>query len=367
MSRPDPFRLLCDIVDARLACRPAAGTPLAATVADSRLPWPRFARLSGVHLLTPALGACLEELGLAGPLPPDLRDYLAAMRAAGEERNRELRADLRRIVAVLNGAGIEPVLLKGALRLVDGLFPGDAWRFMHDLDLLVPAAAVDGARRALDALRWTEKPAGDGEDGRHALVLVRPDGLSRLELHDEPLEGPWRPLLDAAGVLARARPRTEGGIAFREPAPADQLAHLVLHAQLQHAHLSTGRLLLRDLAELALLVRRHGAATLAEVRGRLHRHGAGTAVDHALLLAAACLPLSAPPAPPAAGRAARLLARRTLHLQRRPALLAVAGPLGHLGAKLWRLPTASRGTAGEGSPAVRLRRDLAVFRAKTSW
>ncbi len=368
MTRPDPFRILCEVVDTRLAGR-AASPALAAEVADPRQPWPRLVRLSGVHLLTPAFGAALEELGLAGSLPPDLRCYLAAMRSAGEERNRGLRADLVRILAILNEAGVEPVLLKGGLRLVDDLFPGDAWRFMHDLDLLVPAPTVGRATRALRGLRWREEGPEGGEPGgrdtRHALVLSRPDGSWRLELHDEPLEVGWRHLLDAAGVLAHARRRERDGVAYLEPAPEDQIAHLVLHAQLQHAHLATGRVLLRDLAELALLARRHGNEKLAAARERLAASGAGTAADHMLLVAAACLPLGAPRPPPDAGAAARLLARRALFLQRHPALLAAAGPLGYLAAGLGR----ARGEGGviDGSSRRRLWRDLAVSRAKTSW
>lgn len=362
MTPPDPFGLLCAVIDARLSGR-HADPALAAAVADPRQPWPRIARLSGVHLLTPAFGAALEQLGLAGPLPADLRDYLGAMRTAGEERNRTLRADLLDILSILNAVGVEPVLLKGALRLVDDLFPDDAWRFMHDLDLLVPAADVDRAGRALRGLRWTEG-LHDGEGGRHALVLMRRDGLSRLELHDEPLEAGWRRHLDAAGLLARVRRRERAGVAFLEPAPEDQIAHLVLHAQLQHAHLATGRFLLRDSAELALLARRHGAGILAAARERLVSSGAGAAVDHMLLLAAECLPLSAPEPPRGAGATARLLARRSLFLQRHPTLLAVAGPIGHLLASLGRR---REGEPAGGSPGARLWRDLAVFRAKTSW
>ena len=39
----------------------------------------------------------------------------------------------------LNEIDIVPVALKGAIRLVDGLWPDPALRFMHDLDLLVPS------------------------------------------------------------------------------------------------------------------------------------------------------------------------------------------------------------------------------------
>jgi len=155
-------------------------------------------------------------------------------------------------------------------------------------------------------------------------------------------------------------------VAYLEPAPEDQIAHLVLHAQLQHAHLATGRVLVRDLAELTLLARRYGNEKLDAVRERLAACGTGTAADHMLLLAAACLPLSAPRPPPDAGVAARLLARRALFLQRHPALLATAGPLGYLAAGLGRARD-DDGRAIGGSSRRRLWRDLAVFHAKTSW
>ena len=93
-------------------------------------------------------------------------------------------------------------------------------------------------------------------------------------------------------------------------------------------------------------------------------HAAALPLAAALGLAAACLPLSAPEAPAAAVGAVRLLARRSLFLQRHPALLAVAGPLGHVVAGLGR-DRSVRGS--DGLSAGRLWRDLAVFRAKTSW
>ena len=65
------------------------------------------------------------------------------------------------VAAALNEIDIVPVALKGAIRLVDGLWPDPALRFMHDLDLLVPAdglwrgaAAADGAGLAADSGPW---------------------------------------------------------------------------------------------------------------------------------------------------------------------------------------------------------------------
>ena len=47
-------------------------------------------------------------------------------------------AQLAHVAAALNEIDIVPVALKGAIRLIDGLWPDPALRFMHDLDLLVP-------------------------------------------------------------------------------------------------------------------------------------------------------------------------------------------------------------------------------------
>lgn len=357
--RPDLFGLLCTLVDAHLSGAP---TPpeVVANLADPRLPWRRLVRLTGVHLLTPAFATCLDELDLAEGLEADLRSYLAAMREAGEARNRGLRADLLRIAKALNAVGIEPVLLKGALRLTDGLFPDDTWRFMHDLDLLVPEATTAEARRALEGLGW---PAAAGEEAgasRHELVLVRPDLTARLEVHSVPLEPPHAPLLPAAGLIARSEPLETAGARFRAPSPVDQAIHLVLHAQIQHGHLATGRLLLRDLAELALLARRHGPDLLDSARERLTAAGAALALDHVRHLAAACLPQTAPPAPPT-GRLPAVLARRTLVLQRHPHALQIAGPAGHLIASLVRSDLRVPG------PRQSFPSDLATFRRKTIW
>jgi hypothetical protein len=58
----------------------------------------------------------LRDLNLAGVLEPELREFLATV------RNGELYSQLAEVAGKCNRIGIEPVLLKGAIRLVDGLY-----------------------------------------------------------------------------------------------------------------------------------------------------------------------------------------------------------------------------------------------------
>jgi hypothetical protein len=74
------------------------------------------------------------------PLDQELGTFLEAIHTANTERNSELGDELAAAVGILNRAGIEPVLLKGAIRLIDGLHPNHGWRMLRDLDLLVPEA-----------------------------------------------------------------------------------------------------------------------------------------------------------------------------------------------------------------------------------
>jgi hypothetical protein len=361
-----PFALLCRLVDTRLAeARPDRA--LLGAIADPATPWPRLVTLSGVHLMTPAMAACLLDLALTGPLPPALEAYLLATRAAATTRNDRLAAQLQEVARCLNGIEIAPVLLKGAIRLVDGLYPDPAWRFLHDLDLLIPAHRVAAAQTMLEAAGW-QPVGGEAEDGHH-VTLVHPAAEVRLALHTAPLAEPYASLLPAARVLARARPLDLGPATVAVPALEDQFVHLVAHGMLQHAFLFTGRCLLRDLVELALLGAHADSATLAAAGQRFAdvRTTAGRAAwAVGGELAALCLPGLAPRrAEP--GLATSILARRMLLQQRSPRLMQLLGPAGWIASRaLGWAPDAPASTPAAGR-AARVLEQWSVFQRKTRW
>lgn len=352
-----PFPLLCTLVAAALAQRPLDADTIAA-IAWDRVDWRRLVRLSGTHLLTPALAAPLADPALDLRVSDELRDYLATMHDAARERNLALREQVVEVATSLNRIDVVPVLLKGAIRLVDGLWPDPALRFMHDLDLLVPEDDLWQCVAQLARTGWRPYDEGRQDLSQH-VILVHPDAPVRIELHRQPLSGELAELLPAARMLTRASTMPLGDAVVAVPCHEDQLVHLVAHGMLQHAFLRNGRCVLRELVELKLLLARTNGREIELARERFAAMGQALAWDVSLELAARCLG----GVPAAESLTARILATRMLMQQRWAWAMLLLGPLGWAVARL----AAHRPDGPLPLDPRRLATRLKVFRRKTMW
>ena len=229
-------------------------TALSATDND----WDEIVGQASENYVLAALAAAVRDLGLAGSVEPELYDFLAAVHAANAERNLKLRDQLAEVVATLNGIGIEPVLLKGAVRLVDGLYPDPGWRMMRDLDLLVPEAKLDETVEGLRKVGYAphRPPATNHTAWRQHNYpgLACPGGVAVIEIHTELFSSERRRrLLRGAGVLRAARCVEFDGVVARIPSLEHQMRHLIAHCQISDWYRSGGKSQLRDLLEAAAL------------------------------------------------------------------------------------------------------------------
>jgi hypothetical protein len=212
-----------------------------------------LARLAGRHLVTPMLAACLADPELRRQLPEAFVLYLQFMYAENSRRNHTLRRELAQAAACLNRIDIEPVLLKGVAHLVAGLYREPGWRFMRDLDLLIPRDRAGEAVACLGSLGY--RPiGGPGElprGYRHLPALGHDGTIAVIEIHTELLAE--RELLHAEGVLARSQPIDLDGARVRVPDATDQLAHLIGHDRFDIDICGSGFFLLRSVFETALL------------------------------------------------------------------------------------------------------------------
>jgi hypothetical protein len=226
----------------------AASPPLRAALSSRRVAWELVVGHASAEFVLPAFAAALKDLDLIGLLDQELCAFLEAVHGANRERNRELRDELATAVEALNRVGIEPALLKGSVRLLDGLYPDDGWRMLRDLDLLLPAASLAKARRALEQAGYV----ACGSRGE----VRREEGACQIDLHTELLNGASdRRLLPAVEVLSAARPAALGHLKARIPSFEHQLVHLIGHGQIRHLGHARGRIELRDRLEAAALVR----------------------------------------------------------------------------------------------------------------
>ena len=238
-------------------------------------PWEEVTEMASAGLVLPgmatgarALPGGLEALGEAGR-------FLAAMEAANAARNARLMRRLGEAAAALDAAGIAAVALKGAVFALEE--PAQApWRFLGDLDLLVPLAQIEAAVAALAQLSYDAQGLPDlGEELHHYPPLHHADGGTLVELHTRLFPSAGNALLPPERLLAAARPLQDAP-RLAVPPPEERMVHLIAHAQIANGRHQRRALSLRDTLDFAALMRR-GEIDLDSVLERFEAHGHGPA------------------------------------------------------------------------------------------
>lgn len=209
--------------------------------------WTAVIELANRSWLTPTLYCALASVGRLGELPDDTRGFLSFIHARNRERNMRLREQLFEAVAALNGIGIRPVLLKGAIGLFTSPDARIGSRLMSDIDIGIDPSAFAAAKSRLFGLGY--KPVdGDralGRPGDAAMLEPRPHEFQFTDRPGRPPSGPPQYL---APSLATSRTTCA-----YVPSPTDQASHLIRHDMLKEGDYWRGRIDLRHLHDLALL------------------------------------------------------------------------------------------------------------------
>ena len=103
-----------------------------------RAHWPDVEKLADEHLVSPALWAALSRRASVDQLPVPVADRLRTAYLQNVGRNVALRLQAREAIGALNQSGVEPILLKGVLYLLDGTLSDVGVRVMADIDFVVP-------------------------------------------------------------------------------------------------------------------------------------------------------------------------------------------------------------------------------------
>jgi hypothetical protein len=206
--------------------------------------WQAIFSLSNRTMLTPALHDALARAGCVDKLPDDARAYLELIHERNLKRNMRLRAQLIEATGALNRVGIEPTLLKGAVRLF--LDPEDriGTRLTRDLDLNIQEHEAEIARQCLTDLGYEDDPDTRG--------MGRPHDVGTLELRQ-------RPRTPSAAYLRSEYERPASvvecaGVRAKIPSPTSRALHWLVHDLIKEGDYWRGRIDLRhlhDLKELA--------------------------------------------------------------------------------------------------------------------
>ena len=267
MSRWRVYTAICDRLSAGLL-----GTAPSPPVTDQ--PWESIIEASSHHLVTPALAWSMRN----ADCPPDVRAYFEAVLTLNRNRNQTIVATLARVVSTLNGAGIEPVLLKGAAHLADGIYPDPGVRIVGDVDLLVPAgSAPDALQSLLRSGFVAAAPTPLVSLPMHHLprLCERETGVA-VEVHTEVVRRRDEAFVPVPWFLEGAQAIAFRGVSMRIPDATRRVAHAIVHDQLQDGGYRHRAARLRPLLDLAMIRARHEfTIDWHLLQGRFDRNGAG--------------------------------------------------------------------------------------------
>jgi hypothetical protein len=188
--------------------------------------------------------------------PPEVSDFFEAIHELNAERNRRLIREVEALALLLNQAGTEPVLLKGAAYLTTDVYRDPADRFLLDIDLLVGPRQSE---QAFEVIRC----AGYESDVSCpvALVLHHHPALTQpyrvpVEIHHSLAHGAGGAILTADEIIASSTPFRFGAATVRIPSPEHLMTHLIIHSQMQHGSGDRIWPTLRAMHDLILLGRR---------------------------------------------------------------------------------------------------------------
>lgn len=256
---------------------PAELHRLRAAAGAGTIDWVAAATCANRHSLAPALHSALAARGFSDLIPEQFRAYLEEIHRLNRARNAALLDQLLEVIALLNRAGIEPVILKGGAALLTGLYPDPGDRFLLDLDLLVAEGEVDAATAALEGAGYRVPAELDEVLAgyrliRHAPPLVKAGAPASVELHRRLVDCAL-PGLNTPEVLPRSLPAPglPAGAAARVLAPTDALLFCFAHSEIDHGHHRKGVIDLRQLVEFLTLAGRHRTRLDLERLRRLRR------------------------------------------------------------------------------------------------
>jgi hypothetical protein len=221
---------------------------------QGRLPaapdWMSILDLANRSLMTAQLCAAISSADRANAIPEDVSKFLKEVRARNRMRNQRLMAQLCDALRALNGAGIQPVLLKGAA--IWASMPHAQFdRILTDIDLLVRPDQVDRAISALEQAGFPVAARYPGHDVHVVAELGRPTDVGFIDLHQRPPGPPG--LAQIADLERHCTPVTFERFVAQRPESAVQIFFLVLHDQFHDGDYWRGGVDVRHVMDIALL------------------------------------------------------------------------------------------------------------------
>ena len=265
---------------------------------DPRWNWEAVIQTAASEGVLPTLNGRMQQLRITPDLPAEIADFFETVEQLSLERNRKILNEVVRVSKLLNGAGIEPTLLKGVAYLTSGVYPDISARFLADIDLLIPTDELDAAVEVLKRSDFKQLYPSPSVVRLHYPALQREEGIE-IELHRSLGVGKCDLILPASEVLGLARLVEFEGARIRVPIPEHLIVHHISHSQIQDTFRSglDNRVWspLRVMYDLVRLQDHFGSEVdWKAIETRFRKHGQADVLATTLLLAEDVLDMRRP-------------------------------------------------------------------------
>jgi len=195
---------------------PDARQKVHAEISLGNVPWEEFVWMGSSHLVLPALYPVFKRNSVLPLLPADLEDHLQSIYKINVDRNKQIKEQSFELIRILNNKGIEPVFLKGAGHLLQGLYIDDGERIMSDIDILIPEADIWKAAQALydNGYSHPEEFINDDFEKHHHLPgFEHKNYIAMVEIHNCVFPGSFSKILPNTEIVSEKR-KLEGSAAW---------------------------------------------------------------------------------------------------------------------------------------------------------
>jgi hypothetical protein len=260
---------------------------------QAEVTWELIIEVASFHYATPTLAACLDP---DIDVPGDVRHYFESALALNKKRNEQILSTLARVAGLLNAIDIEPVLLKGAALLVEGIYPQPSMRILGDIDILIPKTRSAEACAALKAVGYDTKWSAVSPPTHHHLpMLLDPETGTGVELHTDVISRSADAVIATDWFCEMVRPVLFRGQRMLLPEPTRNVGHIIFHSEIFHDLYTLNKVQLRHVVDLVLLrVRHEKAINWDELDRRFSAADAGEVLATYLHLASELLGQPAP-------------------------------------------------------------------------
>ena len=235
----------------------SCGKPqLLQALAAKELVWEDLIRAAEEEVVLPALHDRFKERGAISQIPVEISSFLSTVESLNGERNRAILSELATVASLLNAAGIEPILLKGAAYCATGVYANPGSRYLWDVDLLVPEPQMAIAVEVLTQNGFESQESNQLSHFRHHHPPLQRRGSVHFELHHSLGMGICRSLLPASEVLKQSVGLDFRSARVRVPSPEHMMTHLIMHSQIEHPYNERIWPPLRAMYDLVLLRQR---------------------------------------------------------------------------------------------------------------